>query len=808
MASRRESVVGASETVPQPPPPPTETTALLAKQGGFRRHSMFPTSSSPTNARLQNHAVVIPIPADNTAQSLARARRSSLSSPNFLATAGRRGEVRTPPVPSVRDREEYLPPVFLSSLRHSSARGSRVRLSAGSSSGGPGMVSGKARSYSALAGPRLSSDVRPRAASGGHQQRRQRVHRHRHHATPFGIASDYSAMSGGRSGSQVPPPHRRHVSQPDYPSRQSSGRDSAPSRFASSSSSSSSSSSASSVFGFGSSRQDDYWKDSDTDSLSSSDENEYKGVEWLLRQKRGGSESDEESAISPPGGAQSGDTQYTSPAHAAAGGVAGPQHFDSGEENSVDSANEPYIDFTLLEQTFLESHETYLTSSTLLFEGDAYTNRNFNSPSDPHYRDLAQPQCTFYSPGVGVVRAKRFQDFAGDDGQWLRRQAEEGNFWIDIHRPSEDELALIAKVFGIHALTLEDMIDADIQREKCDAFNEYVSLAVRTIDIYEPAGATPPAPGVAPTTRGPTTMWILVYPSCIITFHVQPLVQIPKTMQRLSRIHSVTEKKSKHPHTFFHTAWVCYLLIDEVLEMLQPLIHHIDDESDQIENLVLYGWEDDEEASKGTEMLQRMHAARKQNTVLLRLLGDKVGVLRSVVKKGVVKGGGGGLGGGGRWKGGAELGLYFESLQDRAMADILRLKHFEEMLTRSHSEYLEEISLCLNAASKKGGGIARNLTAVITLLVPLGALTGTMGVNVRVPGQPDEDDDDRDLTNFFLASLLMLGIFAGGYVLARRWSWFSDAAAAHQRDAAYSGAATATTTTQPQPRRGEDAAIK
>ncbi|KAJ3150033.1 CorA metal ion transporter [Geranomyces michiganensis] len=763
MPSRRGSV--ANEAAPAPP---TETTALLSKQDSFRRHSMFPTSSSPTNARLQNHAVVIPIPPDPSL-SLARARRKSLSSPGLQTI---RSQAERPPAPSVRDREEYLPPVFLSSLRHS-VQGSRVRLSAGSSStADPGLVSGKAKSYSALTGPRLS-DPR-RAVSGG--QRRRDVHRHRHR-TPFGIASDHSAMSG-RSSSHTPwRQHRRHVSQPDYPSRRSSGRDSVPSRFSrSSSSSSSSSSSTSSVLGYGSPREGDYWKDSDTDSLSSDDEIELKGVEWLLRQQRGIEESDEEetSPVSPP--------PPIDPVYAAAG-----PHLDGDINCCSENEDDSYIDFTLLENAFLEKHEGYLTSSALLFEGPAYTTRNF-TPSEPHYRDLEEPQCTFYSPAVGVVRAKRFQDFAGDDGHWLRQQAEEGNFWIDVHRPSEEQLALIAKVFGIHALTLDDMIDTDIQREKCDAFNEYVSLAVRTIDLYEPSGQSSSSlltgggggSSCGSAARGrTTTMWILVYPSCIITFHIQPLVQVPKTMQRLSRIYSATEKKSKHPHSFFDTAWVCYLLIDEVLEMLQPLIHHIDDESDQIENLVLYGWEDDEDALKGTEMLQRMHAARKQNTVLLRLLGDKVGVLKSVVKKGVVRGGaGGGSGGGGvleGWKRGAELGLYFESLQDRAMADIQRLRVYEEMLTRSHSEYLEEISLCLNAASKKGGEITRNLTAVITLLVPLGAITGTMGINVRVPGQPDDDDDDDgDLGNFFLASLLMLGFFAGGYVLARRWSWFSD----------------------------------
>ncbi|KAJ3009490.1 CorA metal ion transporter [Thoreauomyces humboldtii] len=457
---------------------------------------------------------------------------------------------------------------------------------------------------------------------------------------------------------------------------------------------------------------------------SSDDELEAKGADWLLRRIGGETEND---AV---------DLQLDrNLLHS----TEDPEDVETLDEDE----REWCFDFSHLEAGFLESHTTYTTSSALAFEGPTWPH---SSRHQDKYHDLAEPQCTFYSPSTGVVRAKRFQDFAGEDGRWLRDQATAGNFWIDIHHPTPEETELISKVFSIHPLTMQDILSGDYQTEKCDAYSDYICMAVRTVDLFEDS----------PNYLGTTMIWILVFPRCILSFHMDPLPQIPVTVQRLSRI----QEKSQG-HTYFHTAWVCYLLVAEILDALDVLIHDVEHEADEIEDLVLYGWEDDEEAERGNEVLQRMHAARKRNTMLLRLMIDKARVLKGAGKKGAKTSS--------RDLWGSELCLYFDSLLDRAVADIQRLRHYDEMLTRSHSEYLEEISLCLNAASKRAGELARKMTAVVTLLVPLGAITGMLGINVLVPGAPPEDPDDEeaDLTSFFIASFTMIGLFVGGYIWAK-----------------------------------------
>ncbi|KAI8825953.1 uncharacterized protein EV422DRAFT_492153 [Fimicolochytrium jonesii] len=436
------------------------------------------------------------------------------------------------------------------------------------------------------------------------------------------------------------------------------------------------------------------------------------------------------------------------------------------------------MDFSHLDALFVDP-EAYLQSSALSFEGSTLPpvwKKDETALAD----DVFVPEYVFYSPATGVVRAKRFQDFAGDDGTWLRRQAEVGTFWIDVLNPTAEELFLISKVFSIHPLTIDDIANDDMQREKCDAYPDYLALTIRVIDTHNFDTSEELSPAL---------LWILIYPHCILTFHMQPLSHVSKTIQRLAKLHNLTEKKLKlQVGTEFQTAWIGYLLIDEILSDLNPIIHHIKRESDELDEQLLDVWEDQVENFRDRNMLIRIHEARKQNVVILRLMVDKINVLKGVIKKGSRGVGRGKLLGN-------ELELYFDSLLDRAQAVAQQLKTFEEALTRIHSEYLEEISLCLNAASKTAGDLTRKMTAVVTLLIPVGAITGMMGyvackarlylrifrvnrpfvhsINVTVPGH-HRDDGDGDTTAFWFATVFMLSLIVSGYHFARKWHWFSD----------------------------------
>ena len=65
------------------------------------------------------------------------------------------------------------------------------------------------------------------------------------------------------------------------------------------------------------------------------------------------------------------------------------------------------------------------------------------------------------------------------------------------------------------------------------------------------------------------------------------------------------------------------------------------------------------------------------------------------------------------------------------------LNHYEKILSRSHSNYLAQISIEMTDANNQINDVLSKLTALGTVLIPMNLVTGLWGMNVHVPGQDD-----------------------------------------------------------------------
>jgi len=63
------------------------------------------------------------------------------------------------------------------------------------------------------------------------------------------------------------------------------------------------------------------------------------------------------------------------------------------------------------------------------------------------------------------------------------------------------------------------------------------------------------------------------------------------------------------------------------------------------------------------------------------------------------------------------------------------LNHYEKILSRSHSNYLAQISIEMTDANNQINDVLSKLTALGTVLIPMNLITGLWGMNVHVPGQ-------------------------------------------------------------------------
>ena len=78
------------------------------------------------------------------------------------------------------------------------------------------------------------------------------------------------------------------------------------------------------------------------------------------------------------------------------------------------------------------------------------------------------------------------------------------------------------------------------------------------------------------------------------------------------------------------------------------------------------------------------------------------------------------------------------------------LNHYEKILSRSHSNYLAQISIEMTDANNQINDVLSKLTALGTVLIPMNLVTGLWGMNVHVPGQ----DDTTNVSLSCLAGLI------------------------------------------------------
>ena len=110
-----------------------------------------------------------------------------------------------------------------------------------------------------------------------------------------------------------------------------------------------------------------------------------------------------------------------------------------------------------------------------------------------------------------------------------------------------------------------------------------------------------------------------------------------------------------------------------------------------------------------------------------------------------------------------DVGMYLSDIQDHVVTMMSNLGHFEKILSRSHANYLAQISVDGIAQGNRANEALSKVTFIATILVPLNLICGLFGMNVDVPGR-----DDLGLGWFFGIVGVMLLIVCTSLVIAKR----------------------------------------
>jgi magnesium transporter len=158
---------------------------------------------------------------------------------------------------------------------------------------------------------------------------------------------------------------------------------------------------------------------------------------------------------------------------------------------------------------------------------------------------------------------------------------------------------------------------------------------------------------------------------------------------------------------------------DDIVDSFAPIITNIELEADVIEDQVFIARTDDMHA-----FLRKIGMVRKNVMGLMKLLGGKADVLKGFTKR---------CNANYKVTPRMDIGLYLGDIQDHVVTMMTSLAHFEKMLSRSHSNYLAQLSIDNITQGNNANKVLSKITLLASILVPLNLVCGMFGMNVMVP---------------------------------------------------------------------------
>lgn len=239
-------------------------------------------------------------------------------------------------------------------------------------------------------------------------------------------------------------------------------------------------------------------------------------------------------------------------------------------------------------------------------------------------------------------------------------------FWLDILDPLEEEMKVIAKTFGLHPLTTEDIF-MDEAREKVDMFKLYYFLCFTSFDIvYERrkqkakehekminklqeynnqtskfslewlkkifkkrddlnlrlnkrSGSSSNMSKSKKVRHGelcPLNMYMIVFKHGVLTFHFSATPH-PINVRRRARM--------LKDHLTVSPDWICYALIDDITDSFAPMIESIEAEVYLIEDEIMRmhsgdrdSTDDSDDSDDESVINFHEHRPRRTNDVFVR----------------------------------------------------------------------------------------------------------------------------------------------------------------------------------------------
>ena len=296
-------------------------------------------------------------------------------------------------------------------------------------------------------------------------------------------------------------------------------------------------------------------------------------------------------------------------------------------------------------------------------------------------------------------------------------KAEDTVVWLDLLRPTADDLAVLMKEFGLHPLSVEDATNAH-QRPKLDKYDDHLFLSAYVARLDETTAEL-----------GIHEVSAFITPRALITIRKSDGLEVEPLLARWDS------------HKRLASSGVAYLLhglVDLIVDGHFETVQILDEQLDDLEEVLF------DEQPRSRELQRRSFEVRKSLVQLRRVVLPMREVVNSLLRRdlGVVD---------------DVMQPYYQDVYDH----VLRASEWTESLRDLVSTILETN---LTLQGNRLNMVMRNLTSWAAILAVTTAVTGFYGQNVPYPGFGKQ-------WGFYSSVALLLGVSGGLYLYFRRRGW-------------------------------------
>ena len=250
-------------------------------------------------------------------------------------------------------------------------------------------------------------------------------------------------------------------------------------------------------------------------------------------------------------------------------------------------------------------------------------------------------------------------------------------FWLDLHSPEKEEVKALGDIFGFHPIALEDTMHFS-QRPKLDPYDEYALLVFYGVAYQEDEPV-------------PIEVHLFLHGSFIITVHRDPCDELDDLRDRLAQDRHRSE------------TYIVYRILDALTDTFFPVLSHMDDEIEELEDAVVRRPTDAQRA-RIFQLRRSLVTLRKLVTPQRDIFARTIDELTDIP--------------------GLEAGSrdYFRDVYDHLIRISELVDSYRDLLSGLTDVYLTTVSNRLNETMKQ-------LTIIATIFLPLTFVTGFFGQN-------------------------------------------------------------------------------